>query len=76
MFDQVITVLRREYDLLLSDCSKPDIIRWCVNKGFLQQAMTLCTEWLPFIYKDYQICYPLDEEKVKAEINGETEILV
>ena len=72
MFDQIITVLRREYNLLLSDCTKPDIIRWCVNKGFLQQAMTLCTEWLPLIYvsDDYKICYPLNKEKIKTEIES------
>jgi len=61
IFAQIISILKEEYGALLSSAvSKTDIIEWCIEKGFLQQAMTLCTEWLPVILVDRKICYTDD----------------
>ena len=59
LFLQIMDVFRTEYGKLLTDSVTDfDIIRWCVRKGFLQQAMTLCTEWLPTHIVEKKICYP------------------
>ncbi len=42
------------------------VIEWCTNKSFYQQAMTLCTEWLPTIIVEKKICYT-DNDKVINE---------
>ena len=48
IFLRILKIFKMEYgSLLQDDFTRLDIIRWCVNKGYLQQAMTLCTEWLP-----------------------------
>ena len=67
IFAQVIMILHDEYGKLLStDSTQLDIIEWCVKKGFLQQAMTLCTEWLPKVLVDKKICYT-DDPRILAE---------
>lgn len=73
LFSQIITILGKEYGKLLEpDVSRIDIIRWCVNKGFLQQAMTLCTEWIPFVLVEKKICYTDDPEiQTEALASGE-----
>ena len=43
------------------------IICWCVDKGLLQQAMTLATEWMPVIMIDCRIVYPPQKYRVYAE---------
>lgn len=61
IFSQIITILVKEYgDLLHQGVTKLDIIDWCIRKDFLQQAMTLCTEWLPFVLVENKICYTED----------------
>ena len=74
IFAQIITVLQEEYgNLLMNDVTKIDIIEWCIRKGFLQQAMTLCTEWLPFVLVEKKICYTDDEfTKLEALKLGES----
>lgn len=58
LFMQILYLIRKEYGPLLSPKpTAPDIISWCVDKDFLQQAMTLCTEWLPEYIVDERICY-------------------
>ena len=42
-----------------------NIIEWCLEKGFVQQALTLCTERLPIYFVQKQIFYPVDEAKAK-----------
>ena len=73
IFEQIISVLQAEYKEVLENSDGSDkarikarinIIRWCIHKGFLQQAMTLCTEWLPEILVDWHICYT-DSDWVK-----------
>ena len=74
LFSQIITILGKEYGKLLEpDVTRIDIIRWCVSKGFLQQAMTLCTEWLPFVLVEKKICYTDDPKIIKeAEKEGKS----
>ena len=67
IFAQIITVLKEEYgELLSTNVTQIDIIEWCIKKGFLQQAMTLCTEWLPFMLVNKKICYT-EDSNVKLE---------
>ena len=48
---QFLPRLKEEYAPIMPREGKPsrrsDIIRWCVNKAFLQQALTYFTEWMP-----------------------------
>ena len=66
LFSNIMKTIEREYGgLIASDkASELDIIEWCVDRGFLQQAMTLCNEWLPKYIVDHKICYT-DSKKVK-----------
>ena len=48
IFLRILKVFKAEYGgLLKEDFTNLDIIRWCVEKDYLQQALTLCTEWIP-----------------------------
>ena len=64
LFRRIIRVLEREYGTVLgsgtSEERRLNIIAWCLRKKFLQQAMTLCTEWIPQIIVDKRICYTED----------------
>ncbi len=58
LFASIITTLQNEYGPLIQGrATEFDIIRWCTQKGFLQQAMTLCTEWLPSYLVNKKIAY-------------------
>ena len=58
LFASIIMTLQNEYGALLEgQATEFDIIRWCERKGFLQQAMTLCTEWLPSYLVSNKIAY-------------------
>ena len=58
LFASIIMTLQNEYGSLLEgEATEFDIIRWCERKGFLQQAMTLCTEWLPGYLVKHKIAY-------------------
>ena len=59
IFLHILVIFKMEYGSLLKEnFSNLDIIRWCVEKGYLQQAMTLCTEWMPEEIIDAHIFYP------------------
>lgn len=59
IFLRILEVFKSEYgSLLKDDFTRLDIIRWCVDKGYLQQAMTLCTEWIPEEIVSRKIFYP------------------
>ena len=59
LFAKIIDTVEREYGKLISaKTSRAEIIRWCMKKGFWQQAMTLCTEWLPKELVEREICKP------------------
>ena len=48
LFAKIIDTTESGYGKLVQgEESRIEIIRWCLEKGFWQQAMTLCTEWLP-----------------------------
>lgn len=59
LFAQVLQALEREYGTLLAgSASRLDIIRWCIRKKFLQQAMTLFNEWISEEIVRRRIFYP------------------
>ena len=64
LFRRIVKVLEREYGTVLGSGSAEErrlnIIAWCLRKKFLQQAMTLCTEWIPRIIVEKRICYTED----------------
>lgn len=60
IFLRILTFFKREYGILLKEkVTHLDIIRWCVEKGCLQQAVTLCSEWIPGVIVDRHIFYPI-----------------
>ena len=43
IFLRILAIFKLEYGSLLKEgFTNLDIIRWCVEKGYLQQSMTLC----------------------------------
>lgn len=72
LFAKIIDTIELEYGKLICTAgSRLEIIRWCIRKGFWQQAMTLCTEWLPEEIIDRKICMPRDLIIAKnAELEG------
>ncbi|MBQ3450943.1 MAG: TM1812 family CRISPR-associated protein, partial [Selenomonadaceae bacterium] len=61
LFAKIIDTIEREYGKLIGGAaSRLEIIRWCMRKGFWQQAMTLCTEWLPEEIINRRVCMPRD----------------
>lgn len=72
MFAKIIGVIEKEYGSVIINADEPeadrrlDIIAWCVRKKFLQQAMTLCSEWIPGILVEKRICYTEDLWTIRA----------
>ena len=61
LFAKIIDTVEREYGKLIGkSATRLEIIRWCMRKEFWQQAMTLCTEWLPEEIVKRQVCMPRD----------------
>ena len=70
LFAKIIDTVEAEYgNLITENPRRIDIIRWCMKKGFWQQAMTLCTEWLPEEIIDRKIFFPKDETVIDAAEN-------
>ncbi len=50
-FSKLLQNIKNEYAAIMpsknADSDKLEIIKWCVKRGFLQQALTFYTEWLP-----------------------------
>lgn len=50
-FAKLLPTIEREYKEIMpvegEDSSPVEIIKWCAQKGFLQQAITFYCEWLP-----------------------------
>ena len=71
MFSHILGVIEKEYGSVIKNAlsakadRRLDIIAWCVQKKFLQQAMTLCTEWIPAILVEKKICYTEDEAVIQ-----------
>lgn len=43
-----------------ADFNELDLIDWCLGNGYLQQALTLCVEWIPAEIVSRRIFYPVD----------------
>ena len=58
-FSKLLTTIKKEYAAILPDengeADLLDIIEWCMNRNFLQQSVTLFTEWLPSYIVDAKI---------------------
>ncbi len=68
LFAEIIETVRREYaDILAEDAGRIEIIAWCVRKGFLQQAMTLYTEWVPAYVVEKKVYYPNPLHQVEIQ---------
>lgn len=62
LFDKIIETVETEYGILIEEnVTHTDIIRWCMKKGFWQQVMTLCTEWLPLEIINRKIFEPANK---------------
>ena len=62
LFAQVLETLEQDYGTIFNPQSTHmDIIRWCIRKKFLQQAMTLFNEWIPAEIVRCKIFYPAPE---------------
>ena len=72
LFAKIIDTVESDYGNLISgNASRLDIIRRCMDKGFWQQAITLCTEWLPEEIVNREIFKPKNELVAKdAEAEG------
>ncbi|MBO6178879.1 MAG: TM1812 family CRISPR-associated protein [Selenomonadaceae bacterium] len=51
-FTEFLSKIKREYQDVLTESTPIDIIRWCLKRGFLQQAVTFYAEWLPRYLKE------------------------
>ena len=72
MFMQLIDTITEGYGELLGETEDEAsryvlIIRWCIDKGLLQQAMTLATEWIPVCFVRQGIVYPVSAYMPCAE---------
>ena len=60
-FGKLLPTIEKEYADVLKYSGKhtvdniPKIIKWCAQKGFLQQAVTLYTEWMPIFVIDKKL---------------------
>ena len=72
LFAKIIDTIEFEYgNLINGKGDRFDIIRWCMEKGFWQQAMTLCTEWLPEEIVERKIYAPQNLKVIQnAELEG------
>lgn len=68
-FGKLLPTIEKEYADVISQkddiSSIPEIIKWCANKGLLQQALTFYTEWLPVFLIHSGIVIILDEDIIK-----------
>ena len=66
LFAKILDLIDQEYKFILGRNKKIGLIQWCIKKGFMQQAMTLYTEWIPQYIVANKIFYPTDD-KLKLE---------
>lgn len=62
LFAYIAKDIQREFQPLLTG-KLPDIIKWCVDKGYIQQALTFCSEELPQYLWDEGIFKAKDESE-------------
>ncbi len=75
-FKYMMTTIEKEYENLLHRIDhdgklKLAIIRWCVEKRLLQQALTLSTEWLPDILFQEKIFYHKELESIRLKATNQ-----
>lgn len=75
-FKYTVNTVEQEYTTLLSVVNddlklKLSIIRWCIDKGLLQQALTLSTEWLASILFDTHIYYHKNLDSIKGLLQND-----
>lgn len=66
LFKELLERIKLEYVSLIGEHNRLDIILWCISKGFMQQALTFYTEWVPGILVSSGILSP-GSEVVKKE---------
>ncbi len=69
-FGQLFDNIYEEYGALLKkDCNDLDVIEWCMEKEFYQQALTLYVEWMPILFVHEKVIRPADEAGIKNKWN-------
>ena len=72
---RLIERIKREYSMLIATRGQDDlkIIRWCVEKGYLQQALTLYTERVPEYIgkKNFYAMTPQENKKLQEKIGDD-----
>ena len=73
IFSKLLNTVEDEYGVLLKGrASRIDIIRWCLGKGFYQQALTFFTEWIPIKIVESGLYKP--QPKLEKDIIEKIEI--
>ena len=71
---RLIDRIREDYHNLIVGRELDDlrVIRWCLNKGYLQQALTLCTERIPeYLAEKKLVTQRKDEFRKMREARGD-----
>ena len=68
LFSAFIEKIQEKYSNLFAENDKHkrnlNIIEWCVDNHYIQQAITLATEWIPDCFVEQKILYPVDRKDV------------
>ena len=68
-FAKLLPTIEREYAPIMpvqnADISPVDIIKWCSDKGFLQQTIVFYTEWLPEYLTDSGLVTVIDKSIIE-----------
>ena len=72
MFYELLTVIKKKFYLKNKDTkfTYPKLIKWCLDNGLLQQALTLYVEKMPFVYFKEGIFEKLDYVNKKTRPEG------
>ncbi len=70
LMERLIDRIRKEYKELieLRDLDDLRVIRWCLKNGYMQQALTLCTERLPEYMGEHGLLLQTTDESNKLDI--------
>ncbi len=64
LFEILLTRIERDYkEIIDENVPIPVIIKWCAERGFIQQALTLYTELIPVYLVDYKIIMPRTQKE-------------
>ena len=74
LFKTMLPIIKESYKKLLAANNDMEIIKWCVKRDYLQQAMTLYTERVPeFIFEKGLLNFS-DDDKDKSAFEKEYEV--